>query len=339
MSLSAPRIPSLDGLRFLAITSVLIGHVVTNTLIGNLAHLGVCGFFVISGYLITSLLVTEYRKYHSIALGKFYLRRGFRIFPAALAYMGVIVTLHYCGYLALAPHDLVHSLTYTMNYHDSNVRSWYVGHLWSLSIEEQFYFLWPAIIAIFGVAGGLRGALGAVLLCPVLRIAAALLAPGEIHMIGEGFQYAMDALATGCVLAVGRQWLHQQPGYLSALRSPLIFVVVVIGAVADQLPSAKLAWLVGETVRNLSIAILLDRAITIRTGRFYQAMNWSPLVWVGQLSYSLYLWQQPFLHLHGTLAVNALPLNLACTFAAAIASFYLVEKPALRLRAHWFPDA
>ena len=114
--------------------------------VGN-ASLGVSIFFVISGFLITSLLLREHERYAAISLRNFYLRRFFRIFPGFYAYVGCIALLGGFGLISLTGSDLVSAATFTWEYSRS-ATSWALAHLWSLSVEEQFYILWPSTLAI-----------------------------------------------------------------------------------------------------------------------------------------------------------------------------------------------
>jgi peptidoglycan/LPS O-acetylase OafA/YrhL len=111
-------------------------------------ELGVHVFFVISGFLITGLLMEELALSGRISLSRFYLRRTLRIFPAYYAYLAIAFLAAVAGWVQLAPHDLMHGLSYTSNYYPS--RSWFLGHTWSLSVEEQFYLLWPALVVLTG---------------------------------------------------------------------------------------------------------------------------------------------------------------------------------------------
>ena len=114
----------------------------------DFGYLGVKVFFVISGYLITRLLIAEHARTGRISLRGFYVRRVWRIFPAFYAFVGAMLAAWAIGWIALAPGDVVAALTYTMNYHYE--RSWGLGHIWSLSIEEQFYLVWPFLFLALG---------------------------------------------------------------------------------------------------------------------------------------------------------------------------------------------
>ena len=146
--MSDKRIPSLDGLRTISIAMVFFGHLygtagypknAVTEYLAQYAHVGVQVFFVISGFLITSLLKRERERTGRINFGNFYLRRTLRIFPAAFFYITVVAIVAHPGYLAFA-------YTYMMCYAGQG-RPWLLGHLWSLSVEEQFYLLWPLAVA------------------------------------------------------------------------------------------------------------------------------------------------------------------------------------------------
>jgi peptidoglycan/LPS O-acetylase OafA/YrhL len=148
------HLPSLDGLRAISISLVLIGHLdgTRNVghlpviyIFGNLAHFGVTVFFVISGFLITSLLIKEDEQTGTVSLKGFYLRRSLRIFPAAFVDIALVTLLTAASAISVSRTDLVCAATYTVNYLVHS--SWYIGHLWSLSVEEQFYLYWAFAFA------------------------------------------------------------------------------------------------------------------------------------------------------------------------------------------------
>src|SRR5271157_945604 len=164
------QIPSLDGLRAISIALVLYGHA-TGTLgfpIASdrfgLAAAGVRTFFIISGFLITKLLLKEIASKGTISLRAFYRRRVLRIFPAFYAYWLVTLALVMVGLLAVPARDLAYAATYTINYVVD--RSWSVGHLWSLAVEEQFYALWPLTLFFLGRKRSFSLACGVLLLVP-----------------------------------------------------------------------------------------------------------------------------------------------------------------------------
>ena len=340
MSQPAERIPSLDGLRAISIALVLLGHLAGTQFFplsaaqGNAIHvaeLGVRVFFVISGFLITGLLLSEVDRKGKIHLGQFYFRRTLRIFPPYYAYLFAVLVAGAVGYVQLAPQDGWRTLTYTSNYYPE--RSWFVGHTWSLSVEEQFYLLWPAILIFAGVRRGLWIAAGAVLALPIVRIIEWNFVPSAASGIGARFETVADSIAIGCVLAGTRAWLHRSPLYMKLLSSPWFPIVLLAGIAGNMLyDRPQISFLIGMSVTNIATALVIDWCVTFHEGRVGRVLNAAPLVFVGGLSYSLYLWQQPFLNRASEAPLAAFPLNIALAFGMALASFYLIERPSLALR-------
>ena len=257
------RIPSLDGLRALSISFVLLAHgtfgLVGPGPIAQMAHFGVRVFFVISGYLITSLLLEEEKKTGTISLRTFYLRRTLRIFPPFYVFVGFVALGAALGWFELQRCDLLAALTYTTNYHHE--RSWNLGHAWSLSVEEQFYLLWPFLMKVLGSARASRGALAAVVICPLLRIGLLVLAPDFRAGIGETFPTVADQIATGCLLACYGGAIADSPRLLAFLRGRAFWCVPVIAVLAAHAPSAKLDSLIWQSVSNVGIALLIWRVV------------------------------------------------------------------------------
>jgi peptidoglycan/LPS O-acetylase OafA/YrhL len=145
------RIPSLDGLRALSISLVLVAHFAYSMgfpvhhtwWTDDYAHYGVRIFFVISGFLITSLLIREREQTGTISLKQFYIRRAYRLLPAAYVYL-VVITIVF--HESLQYKYVVVAYMYLTSY--ALHSPWVLIHLWSLSVEEQFYFLWPAAMAL-----------------------------------------------------------------------------------------------------------------------------------------------------------------------------------------------
>ena len=162
------RIPTLDGWRAVAIGAVMVSHGfplssaatrperALSYIAGHLGGLGVALFFAIRGLLITTQLLEEREHRGRISLGAFYIRRGFRILPAAYLYLAVLAISGVCGWLALRRGELSSAAFFYSNYWAD--RSWYTAHFWSLSMEEHFYLLWPALLAFLGVKRALAGA-------------------------------------------------------------------------------------------------------------------------------------------------------------------------------------
>jgi peptidoglycan/LPS O-acetylase OafA/YrhL len=326
-------------LRAISILFVLIGHLAgtrgfplrPTVVSSSLAEIGVHVFFVISGFLITGLLLGELAATDRIRLRRFYLRRTLRIFPPYYVFIGSLVLAQTLGWLVLSAGDAAQAVTYTSNYAAS--RSWWIGHTWSLSVEEQFYLLWPACLALLGARRGVLAAGLVVLATPAIRLAELHLLPGYIDGIGNRFETVADAIAIGCVLACTRDQLHRNAAYMRFLESPAFLIVPVAifaGGMTGNHP--HVSYVVGVPIANVATALAIDWAVTYPTGVVGRVLNVSPLVFVGWISYSLYLWQQPFLNRGGNTGWTAFPLNLVLAVTCALGSYFIIERPALAFR-------
>ncbi len=336
-----PHIPSLDGLRAVSIALVLLAHVAGTRgapafldRLGHIGNLGVKVFFVISGFLITTLLLREFEREGRISLRGFYFRRAVRIFPAFYAYVGIVFLLQLFGRIALAEGDLLHALTYTMNYKDD--RGWYLNHLWSLSVEEQFYLLWPPVLYLFGPRRALTWAVAAVLLAPAARGLMWYGLDFSRSAMTRQFQAVADSLAAGCLVALCYNRLGTIKWY-RALLSSRYFLVLPFGMLALTLIQAQrnigLYYCVGQSVVTVAIALCVDRYVRFPETRGGRALNSRPFVVVGILSYSLYLWQELFLNPMDEVSFfTAFPQNVVFALLAAAVSYRLVERPFLLLK-------
>jgi peptidoglycan/LPS O-acetylase OafA/YrhL len=340
-SRSRGRIPSLDGLRAISISMVILSHLAgtrhfpQSALLGDLGELGVRIFFVISGFLITTLLLEEHADTGRISLPWFYFRRTMRIFPAAYAFIGVIFVLNRLNLLSLYSGDMLHALSYTMNYHLD--RAWPVGHLWSLSVEEQFYLLWPAGLALLAPARALWLALGCIISAPLIRIATWVLLPGWRGYIDSAFPTVCDSLAVGCALALLRGTLEQNVVYVRWLTSRALlglpFAILAMNEAQQiRLHDLRVFVTVGETLLYLLIALWIHRSAYVPADGMGRFLNWPACRYLGRLSYSLYIWQQIFLDRTSASLVAAFPVNLLCVAVTGVASYYFVESPFLDLR-------
>jgi peptidoglycan/LPS O-acetylase OafA/YrhL len=334
---SSRRVPSLDGLRAISIILVILGHLYgtrhflrLNLGIGDYAHLGVVVFFVISGFLITNLLLLEQEEHGRISLRLFYARRAIRIFPASYAFIACMAALTFLGVIHLHARDLWHAVTYTVNYLPN--RSWQFGHLWSLSVEEQFYLLWPFAVVAFRPKRAPWIAAAGIALGPIARIAAWFFLRGTPYRDLEMFPTVADALATGCLLATAKNRLETQNWYLWLFRPEVSISIVALLLLTNRYMDYTVVSVFGSSVVNICLAILIHRCVYRAHDAFGRALNWGPVAFVGVLSYSLYIWQQPFLERYSSSWLNAFPQNVICVVLAAAASYFLLEKPVLKLR-------
>jgi peptidoglycan/LPS O-acetylase OafA/YrhL len=331
------RIPSLDGLRALSIAFVLLGHLggtagfpipARAVSFFAIAELGVRVFFVISGFLITGLLFSEIERTGTISLPRFYLRRTLRILPPYYSMLLCIGLASTTGVIDLKPGDLLHAVTYTTNYHAD--RAWSLGHTWSLAVEEQFYVLWPAALLLLGPKRGLKIAVAIILLAPLVRLGEWY--AGWRELIGNSFETVADALATGCVLAGARQALWRDARYRRLLTSRWFILVPLIPLALSALSRPRIDFAVATTVSNLCIAATIDWCVRFHQGRVGRILNAAPIAFVGVLSYSLYLWQQPFINRTSDAATARFPLSLLLAAACALVAYYAIERPSFAFR-------
>jgi len=312
------RIPSLDGLRAISIAAVVVGHVAkalhSTAVWGAYGNTGVRIFFVISGYLITRLLLTEHDRTSTISLREFYIRRAYRILPAAFIFIaaGVII-----DWREMTWYHVAAALFYVANCDYS--LPWIFGHLWSLSVEEQFYLLWPSVLKrwyqhrvaiLFGVMA----------FSPVLHV---VLYYFKVPGGGEAlFPVVADNLAIGCLLAMLESRIPRVPGYVALAMTVAVLLIPFYPA--------------RSATRTLFMVFFLHPVFLASIGgvvlhvvrRPYYFLNCRPVEWLGRISYSLYLWQEPFCPNPRFRPAYAIALALA----TACVSYYAVERPALNMR-------
>jgi len=323
--------PELDGVRGLAIVMVVLGH----------AHLwptgwafgyGVDIFFVLSGYLITSLLVGEWQASGRVSLSGFYARRARRLLPAlaaflaGLAIVGVVgIELGRISWLGFAVTGL--NCLYVTNWfsalHDLGSGNLYVSHLWSLAEEEQFYLVWPLVlIGAFRSQATMRQlrtlVVGVVVFAFVCELYTA--ARGTVWFYGYSPLSRSTPLAAGCLLAFvppARLFAGQWIGLGMLTIAVALPVYVHIGGGMLMAPVWRL-------VVTAAALLLITQA-----GRL---LAWKPLVWVGLISYSLYLWHPLLIHVLPKDRLWSHALAVALSVLAAAASYRWIEQPFRRRR-------
>lgn len=338
------RFPSLDGIRAISILMVLYGHLAGTRHFpvsipqygrwcGDVAHLGVLVFFVVSGFLITSLLMGECEAAGTISLKRFYLRRIVRIFPALYAFIAVLAIATWLGALHLTGRNFAFALTYTINFARS--RAWPTGHLWSLAVEEQFYLLWPFALLALRERRALMVAVLAIFIGPLVRVGIREwifhVDPHALAGMTTSFPAMFDYLAAGCALALLRPWLLAQDWYLRLTASRWLTLAIPLVLLINRMGSHTTAILLSPLM-NLCIALLIEASTRHADSFAGRLLNWKPIAFIGVLSYSLYLWQPLFFDRHSDAWMDAFPQNLMLAFLAALASWFLIERPFLGLR-------
>jgi len=306
---------------------VISGHM-SETRIG---FIGVRVFFIISGLLITSLLAHEQSRTGEISLKDFYIRRALRIFPLAYVFIAVVALLWNAGLVSTSGRDLVFASLYTMCYRLSP--SWVLAHLWSLSVEEQFYLLWPLAV----VTAGKRAptvALLTVLSGPLLRTLWFVLLPSDRGLLHTAFPNVLDSIALGCLAAFNLEGIaHLAKKIPAAIVIALPFAAYAMMISPERIAASGLRrmWVpLADSAINVLLLVFVAGAV-YNAGKLSQFLNWKPMVFVGTISYSLYIWQQLFVEQANPTVLGTV-VRIVVIFAVAIAAHYAIEKPFLRLK-------
>jgi peptidoglycan/LPS O-acetylase OafA/YrhL len=302
-----PRnIPSLDGLRALSVGMVVAAHM--NGVIAQKipfvrfwlylfwGSLGVQTFFVISGFLITLLLLKELDATGTISLGRFYFRRALRIFPPFYAYLAVSLALTLAGFFAGKLSAFIIAGTYTTNYLGGG--SVLLEHTWSLSLEEQYY-----------------------------------LAPNHRALVGGMLHLGLDSIMFGCLLAL--LWRNSrfnqfvQPlvrGWVAALSG---LFVLVLSPTLQACFRGSYSLVIGLTLNAICISQILVYVVRVPNSGLGRVLNTQVLRHLGVISYGLYLWQHMFTREN---SLRVVPWNLVAILVCAELSRWLIERPSFWLR-------
>ena len=328
-------IPSLNGLRGLSILFVLIAHIQIMSFHlpdGPGGQIGVNIFFVISGFLITYLLLKEEAATGTISLKNFFIRRSLRIFPVFYFMLLVYAVLQLLGVLHIGIGSWLSSITYTKYFFMEGAGDWETGHVWSLSVEEHFYLLWPFIFVylprfrqVFAIA--------VIVAVPLLRLFTDV---SVMHLFTRA-----DALMWGCLFALHHKRIFERTASIPRLVRTLPFLGLLFCLLSKKLlvfPGMDPAFhdhfilsLFGSfgMLTNIFIGFIVIISISSNNNLYFVFLNSGPMNFIGKLSYSIYLWQQLFFSKNiGIFA--SFPLNLLCLLLVATASYYWIEKPFFR---------
>lgn len=340
--LARRQIPIIGGLRAIAVFLVIFYH----SGIGWMpAGTGVLIFFVISGFLITWLLLKENERTGSVSLTRFYARRTLRIFPAFYVYAALTLGLLIYFHKRIVWPQAVAALFYCANYYQAieGDPGTAFSHTWSLGVEEQFYLCWPIVFYWLGKRPK-----------TLMRVTAAVIPAVWIYRFVlkfvfhvwqgyfyEAFDTRMDHLLVGCLLALLLFYSRGHRGWSLICERPWVTGVTVALLFASALAELRWADLYRDTwgfiVNPVLCALLIPQLISLRSLAFVRWLDWSFVAYLGSISYSLYLYQQLLLEpVRKALKIAPYPARLVASIAVLIfvasASYWIVEKPFLRIK-------
>ena len=341
--------PALDGLRGVAILAVMATHAQLAS--GWAGDVGVDIFFVLSGFLITSLLIEEWDRFGSISLRRFYARRALRLLPALMVMLAVVVIWHCLINRQVAPRTALDgfiALFYSSNWMFAlGLRQpvHVFAHTWTLSIEEQFYLWWPIALILLLRRCGSRASLVHWVMLSMFILAVervvlfAGMPRGAYNWLGYATEARADTLLMGCVAAV---MLCSKPiprnGKLSVALKYSAWLIGIPGLILIGSLAARSAGFcaVGLHITTAFFGVLiLVEAVISEAGMLAWLLSVRWLVYIGKISYGLYLWHYPIF-----CEVQArkwpmryeLVVELGLTVLATVVSFHLIERPALKLK-------
>ena len=356
-------IPALDGIRAVAIGLVLVEHGGIPGVPGG--FLGVDVFFVLSGFLITSLLLDELGRRGRIALAAFWIRRARRLLPALIVMVLAVVaarTLFPAEATTTLRDDAVAAFFWVANWAFVAQKTDYFSqgsppsplqHTWSLGVEEQYYLFWPLLVLAVAAVFGARVRWGVFALATVgaagSAVAAILLASdAEVNRVYFGTDTRVQALLVGAAAAallvrdwsvlttggtlIRTRWRRWAAGALSVLG------LAMLAALTHYATGSARDFRTGLLIVVALAAVLVVAPVALdQGGPVARALAWRPLVWLGAISYGVYLWHWPiFLALNGERTGwsgwRLFALRCAVTVAVAAASWWLLEQPIRRWR-------
>ncbi len=332
--------PGLDGMRALAV--LLVAGVHTHPRLVPGGSVGVDAFFVLSGFLITTLLVEELDSRDRIFLGRFYARRALRLVPALA---GLLFVVTFWAVFVAAPGtqhkalmEVLAAGSYTRNFTWwSHVPGTLLGHTWSLAVEEQFYLVWPLLLTL--CLRPRRSGMGVAAVFVAIFVAFASFRSAHIAGPGLLFVQRPEALLLGSAMALlRREHGHKWIGPVAAKRGAAAITMGSIGLIGlAAWDGADTFFSVGFMLAALCSALLIIGLVTNDHSWPSRVFASRPAVALGRVSYGFYLWHMPVLRwtddrLIGRTALVRVPLGLGLALAATLASYRLLEIPALRFK-------
>ncbi len=340
-ALAHSHLPILDGVRAIAVFLVILYHFGFESTGGAV---GVLIFFVLSGFLITWLLLKENSKTGDVSIRSFYKRRALRIFPAFYAYFFLALAIDLVRGREVPWAHAISAFLYYSNYFGGLVHPppSFVSHTWSLAVEEQFYLLWPCIFWLLRknprrLAWATAAIIGGVWIHRALLYRVVGVDQGYVY---RAFDTRFDHLLIGCLLAI---LLHGKmlQGFWDAVCSSRLLLIPTVAllmlSIRQELTSFTYRNVIGFAVDPVLVAIAIVQLLSWRRSMPCSWLDLAPIAYLGRISYSLYLYQELTLYTARRLtAAYPVPVQLvfgvAATVFLASCSYFVIERPFLKLK-------
>lgn len=334
------RLPALDGLRAVGVFGVAVAHSTYGRGLGG--DFGPTAFFVLSGFLITRILLREHKRTGTLSLRRFYLARTMRIFPAYYTFVLISYLLDARAGQWWNSAFLGNAVSYTINYFNAfnHHPTTSLAHVWSLAVEEQFYILLPLAFIVLA-ARGRRFLIAGVGLAAFAGVAwrAWLIVGAHVDTayVYNAFETRFDNLAVGCLLALcldykrviaAAEWCARRTWY------PLVTIALLLSR--RFVFAGVYHYAVGFTVDALLIAIFVVQMLQLYRTRMWSWLEWPVVRYLGAISYPMYLYHGWGASVGRRLPGNSPSLQFAAGILAMIVlasgSYHLIELPILKLR-------
>lgn len=351
-------IKGFDGLRAISILFVIMSHLGITMLFEDGSFLrknyqlfsgtaGVMIFFVISGFLITTLLLKEREKFGRINFRFFFIRRFMRLLPPLVLFFSMVLLLMLFNQIKQDYLALFLSFIYVYNFIPFQLLVNELAHTWSLAVEEQFYLLWPFVIhklraikkiAVFAIV--------LILICFVASILIEL--PIEYNgksyylknytYIKRWFIPAAMPIMIGSLTAI--LWFNNENFFQKTLTNKWYIPLFSLALYCIQLVIPGITVYLIFVAQPVGIALLLLWMCYNQQTLLVKIFDWAPIAFIGRISYGLYVFQGLFLLTGpgGELVIQQFPLNIVLTVVVSVASYYLLEKPVMRYKDRFKPN-
>lgn len=332
------KIKGLDGLRAISVLLVIMSHAeawtalgVTSTAVRSAlsAHTGVNVFFLLSGFLITFLLIKEKEATGRTDIVAFIKRRALRIFPLYYLAIFFLMYMDATGSASIPNCSFAYALTYTVNFYPKECAYSAMSHFWSLSVEEHFYLFWPLVFCL-----GKRTAI----IAAAIIAAACLLIGASIYPESQRFYFnrwtfpAMLPILTGCLLAFACNLPWVRSTASDEATSGILLIAILFGLATPAFISSDLVWL-------LSVGALVLYIYHNQKSMLVRLLEFKPLAALGIISYGLYVWQGIFTgngpYRTGAAFPPGVDVGVWLTFIVAPLSYVFFERPLIRLKSRY----